>query len=119
MIQVIGYLIGLNINSLWPAIGPIFAGLGGALAGAAAVWSQRNKSKSDAADYHNSLLEAMRQHLAYVSGENVSLRKRVDTLSEQVHTCQQDKFEMQRLLAEWERKWEARFRGEPDATNAA
>lgn len=104
------FLLGAE-TSVWLYLGPVLAGLGGLGVGWGALWAQRNKSKTDKVDYHNSLLTAMQGHLNYMSAENESQRKRLDALSEQVRTCQNDKYEMQVKLAEYERKWEERLRG--------
>lgn len=101
----------LAATTSWAWLGPILAAFGGVATGVAAVMAQRNKAKTDKVDYHNSLLGAMQQHLAYMSGENESQRKRLDDLTTQVQRCQNDKYEMQVKLAEWERKWEEKLRG--------
>ena len=102
--------------NIWLYLGPLLAGLGGLGVGVGNVWAQRNKSKTDKVDYHNSLLTSMQGHLDYMSKENESQRKRLDLLAEQVQKCQNDKYEMQTKLAEYERKWEERLRGTTPAT---
>lgn len=102
--------------NVWIYLGPLLAGLGGLGVGVGNVWAQRNKSKMDKVEYHNSLLVSMQGHLDYMSKENESQRTRLDALTEQVRIYQNDKYEMQAKLAEYERKWEERLRGTTPAT---
>lgn len=108
-------LVAVNAGTVWVYLGPVLAGLGAVAAGSAGIWAQKNKSKTDKVDYHNSLLVAMQTHLNSLSTENESLRNRVDSLSSQVQRCQNDKYEMQQQLVAWERKWEEKLRGSTPA----
>jgi len=98
-------------ENLWQWAAPIMTALGALIGGAGVLWAQRNGTKTLKIDYNNNLLEKMQEMLAYMSKENESLRGRVDALTTQVQTCQNDKYEMQRQLRDWERKWEDKLSG--------
>lgn len=95
----------------WVLIGPVLAGFSAVLGAIGGIMGTRRGARADHEAYNNSLSQNMQKFMEYVSKENESLRGRVDSLDQQVRKCQDDKFEMQKQLGDWERKWEDKLSG--------
>lgn len=90
-------------------IGTAIGSVGALLVGLAALLTRGDAVKKAKVDYHEQTINALQTHMQTLAAENDSFRNRVDLLEAKVNKCQEDKFEMQRQLNEWERKWEEKI----------
>jgi len=115
MIVPIYLLLGAQLSDI-ALIGTAIGSVGALLVGLAALLTRGDAVKKAKVDYHEQTLNALQTHMGTLSGDNESLRKRqdlmqkkLDGMEEQLRKCQNDKYDMQRQLAEWEQKWEAKI----------